>query len=170
MDFYADFYGKQCPAPTENEWTTPEQKTLINLIRNYNDVCGDLQMMLNNGNSNSTTTIKSDIDDLQNRVIELEDYVDYIAKVSKKLLSRLEKTNYNYYTTPVKDEFGTVYDKEFLPPSPPSSDEVLKIDTNGNIWIDGVVQTSATVIGNKIKELAERFNEQKFIQTMGDVI
>ncbi|MFV2016122.1 MAG: hypothetical protein ACC656_11875, partial [Candidatus Heimdallarchaeota archaeon] len=70
---------------------TPEQKSLIDFMHKYNELCGELQMYFNGQNTNQFITMNVNIETLQSQMCNIEQYLDYLANISNKLLNREEK-------------------------------------------------------------------------------
>jgi len=161
MDYYINFLGKQLPEPVDSEWFTPEQRALLQLTRNFNALLSDLEIKFTN-----TDSTGPDAYVLESRIIELENYIDYLARAIDKILNMQELQMYGHYTTPIYEN-GSVVEKTTNAPNY-GDDTLLRIDTSGNIWINGQIETSAIKIGNKIKELAEKYNENKPINSLNE--
>lgn len=142
----------------------PTQKMLMNFIGKFNMLCNELDMKFNGMQTDGLNMMQNDTADLKVDMVDMKEWSNYVAEVSKKVLNIEEKRNYSYYQLPVKDEFGSVRDGAWDTPNmytPPltDDDELLRIDKHGSIWINGVIETSTIKIGDAIKRMAEQYKE-----------
>jgi len=123
----------------------------------------------------------SRVSNVESDIMDIRRYLDYIADtiitLNRHLLNMSDYSAYSYYNKPVRDEYGNIvdaaYDSNYTINQNSvnfSEDELLKIDTKGNIWIDGKIENSAIKIGNKILELAAMYRDNKPFNTMNDII
>lgn len=167
---YTNFYDYQVNrVNTEgndivHEFLDPTQKIVLNLMNKFNDLCGELDSKFNGMANGGLNEMTNDVAELKTRTLDLEDWSKYVSEVSKKVLNIEEKSGYAYYQLPVKDEFGNIREGAWDTPNMytapmDSPDELLRIDKNGNIWINGVIETSTIKIGDAIKRMAEQYRE-----------
>jgi len=118
---------------------------------------------------------------VESDIMDIRRYLDYIADtiitLNKRLLNMSDYSAYSYYNKPVRDEYGNIVDAAYDPTYitnqdsiPHTEDELLKIDKNGNVWINGQLENSAVKIGNKILELAATYRDNTPFNTISDII
>jgi len=160
-------------------------KTELNIINVKNDI-NDLQNSFYTleVNTNSRLNVVEEylnihtglnkIDEFSNDLYDIKQYLNYISSFITKNISVSIPVNFfeyiahQYYSNPVKDEYGNIVDEPCLNEQI-NNENLLTIDKNGDIWIDGEIVTSAYQIGNKLLKLASTYKNNIPLNNINDI-
>ena len=152
------------------------QKILYDVSRKHDNLCSSLSADLGSINN---TSVQSDIDVLRTEVNNHKRWIEHVVKLNKHLLSLYDIDAYSYMNEPYKDDYGTVYDNVSFSKETnlnynqnhksAGSNQLLEIDKQGNIWIEGIIENNSVKIGNKIKKLAEDYKHNVPLETIDDI-
>jgi len=144
--------------------------TITNLENKHFEINDSIML-----NKTEIEYLRSDVINNLTDIQNIKQYLDYIVSIingnENKILNISEHQAYSYYTKPVKDEYGNIYDGAYQtqPDNFENTDTLLRIDKMGNVWINGQIENSSVRIGNAILELASQYTNNTSINTINDI-